>query len=194
MFTKVTKDIWAQERSSDDSLRKICELRLHQTTSLCQDAMALSMDSSFAVVDVQGDTVLEGEALDVDSVTSPEVQNVGSSLLRKVNLIDFKQAMRTRWLEGQEKGTALDALNKAQATVEEARAANRKIQAEGSAFMTKWALQPMDTSAWPDDLARVGAVGGVWRRVTVFDPPLPDWVQHGKPTAKQLKIFTVPSN
>ena len=40
----------------------------------------------------------------------------------KVNLIDFKQATRPPWLEGQEKGTALDFLNKeAQAMMERSR-------------------------------------------------------------------------
>ena len=41
-----------------------------------------------------------------------DVQNAGSNLLTKVNLIDFKQAMRASWLEGQDRGTTLDTLNK----------------------------------------------------------------------------------
>ena len=52
--------------------------------------------------------------------------------------------MRCRWLEGQEKGTTLDSLNKAYR-------ARWKRPTQDPALMTKWALQPIDTSVWLDD-------------------------------------------
>ena len=72
-------------------------------------------------------------------------------LLRKVNLLDFKAALKKRMVE-ETSGRTEDALQAAITSMEKAKAANKQIQDQGTAFMEQFALNPVEISAWPTEL------------------------------------------
>ena len=79
------------------------------------------------------------------------VRNSGADLLRKVNLLDFKAALKKRMLE-ETSGSAEASLQAAITSMEKAKAANKQIQDQGTAFMEQFALNPVEISAWPTEL------------------------------------------
>ena len=93
-------------------------------------------------------TVLAPIQEGMQSVPDSQVRNSGSDLLRKVNLLDFKAALKKRMLEESSEAS----LQAAVASMEKAKAANKQIQDQGTAFMEKFALNPVEISAWPTDL------------------------------------------
>ena len=80
-----------------------------------------------------------------------QVRNSGSDLLQKVNLVDFKAALKKRMLE-ETSGSAEASLQAAITSMEKAKAANKQIQDQGTAFVTQFALNPVEISAWPTEL------------------------------------------
>ena len=87
----------------------------------------------------------------MQSVPDSQVRNSGSDLPRKVNLLDFKAALKKRMLQ-EASGSAEASLQAAVTSREKAKAANKQIQDQGTAFMEKFALNPLENSAWPTDL------------------------------------------
>ena len=77
----------------------------------------------------------------MQSVPDSQVRNAGSNLLRKVNLMDFKAALKKRMLE-ETTGSTEDSLKAAVTSIEKAKEANKKIQDQGTAFMEKFAIAP----------------------------------------------------
>ena len=86
----------------------------------------------------------------MQSVPDGQVRNSGSNLLRKVNLMDFKAALKKRMLE-EATGSTEDSLKAAVTSLEKAKEANKKIQDQGTAFMEKFAITPTEIS-WQEDL------------------------------------------
>ena len=96
-------------------------------------------------------TVLAPIQEGMQAVPASEVRNSGSDLLQKVNLLDFKAALKKRMLE-ETSGRTEDALQAAITSMEKAKAANKQIQDQGTAFMEQFALNPVEISAWPTEL------------------------------------------
>ena len=134
-------------------------------------------------------TVLAPIQEGMQSVPDSQVRNSGSDLLRKVNLLDFKAALKKRMLE-ESSGSTEASLQAAVTTMEKAKTANKQIQDQGTAFMEKFALDPMEISAWPTDLQQklerglfcpTASLG--WHQV----PDPSDMLQHYLPATRALQ-------
>ena len=134
-------------------------------------------------------TVLAPIQEGMQSVPDSQVRNAGSNLLRKVNLMDFKAALKKRMLE-EATGSTEDSLKAAVTSLEKAKEANKKIQDQGTAFMEKFAIAPTEISAWPEDLKHklerglfCPTVSLDWHQV----PDPTDMLQHYLPAMRALQ-------
>ena len=125
----------------------------------------------------------------MQSVPDSQVRNSGSDLLRKVNLVDFKAALKKRMLE-ETSGSTEASLQAAITSMEKAKAANKQIQDQGTAFMEQFALNPVEISAWPTELKHKLERGLFcptasldWHQV----PDLSDMLRHYLPAMRALQ-------
>ena len=191
MFTEVHKvshrDILAQVGSNHAGLHQglaSADLKAERA----QAEAAERQEKADQVSQLQA-TILAPIQEGMQSVPDSQVRNAGSNLLRKVNLMDFKAALKKRMLE-EASGSTEDSLKAAVTSLEKAKEANKKIQDQGTAFMEKFALTPTELSAWPEDLKHklerglfCPTASLVWHQV----PDPSDMLQHYLPTMRALQ-------
>eukprot|EP00435_Cladocopium_sp_Y103_P014939 s4275_g3.t1 len=100
----------------------------------------------------QNETFFQPFQAGLQEPSDSAILSPGVDLVRRSNLAVLREKLQEQFLSG--RVNTLTALQQAQTTLEEARAANKQRQAAGQDFMKRHTLLPLDPSIWPEEFRR----------------------------------------